>query len=87
MDSLADRREKMCLKFAKNCLKIDNMRQLFPRYVSKYPMLTRNKCKYFVNRSLTERYKRSAIPDMQRRLNQSLIEQRKLMKNIVTSEL
>ena len=46
------------------------------RYISKYPMLTRNKCKYVVNRSQTERYKRSAIPDMQRKLNQSLIEQR-----------
>ena len=44
MDSLADRREKMCLKFAKNCLKIHNIKQLFPRYVSKIPMLTRNKC-------------------------------------------
>ena len=87
MDSLADRREKMCLKFAKNCLKIDNMKQLFPRYVSKCPMLTRNKCKYAVNRSLTERYRRSAIPDMQRKLNKSLMEQRKLMNNIVTSEL
>ena len=30
---------------------------------------------------------RSAIPDMQRKLNQSLMEQRKLMNNIVTSEL
>ena len=75
------------MKFAKNFLKIDNMKQLFPRYVSKCPMLTRNKCKYVVNRSLTERYRRSAIPDMQRKLNQSLIEQRKLMNNIVTSEL
>ena len=49
-------------------------------------MLTRNKCKYAVNRSLTERYRRSAIPDMQRKLNKSLMEQRKLMNNIVTSE-
>ena len=63
------------------------MKQLFPRYVSKYPMLTRNKFKYVVNRSLTERYRRSAIPDMQRKLNKSLMEQRKLMNNIVTSEL
>ena len=45
MDSLEDRKEKMCLKFAKNCLKIDNIKQVFPRYV-----------------------RRSAIPDMQRKL-------------------
>ena len=83
MDSLADRREKMCLKFAKNCLKIDNMKQLFPKYVSKFPMLTRNKFKYVVNRSLTERYRRSAVPDMQRKLNQNLFEQRKLISHIV----
>ena len=50
-------------------------------------LVSRNKCKYAVNRSLTERYRRSAIPDMQRKLNQSLMEQRKLMNNIVTSEL
>ena len=42
---------------------------------------------YAVNRSLTDRYRRSAIPDMQRKLKQSLMEQRKLMNNIVTSEL
>ena len=74
----------MCLKFAETCLKIDNMKQLL---VSKCPMLTRNKCKSAVKRSITERYRRSAIPDMQRKLNQSLMEQRKLMNNIVTSEL
>ena len=34
-----------------------------------------------------ERYRRSAIPDMQRKLKQSLMEQRILMNNIVTSEL
>ena len=28
-----------------------------------------------------ERYRRSAIPDMQRKLNQSLIEQRKIVNN------
>ena len=50
-------------------------------------LVSRNKCKYVVNRSLTERYRRSAIPDMQRKLNQSLIEQRKLMNDIVASEL
>ena len=33
-----------------------------------------------------ERYRRSAIPDMQRKV-ESLMEQRKLMNNIVTSEL
>ena len=33
------------------------------------------------------RKERSAIPNMQRKLNQSLMEQRKLMNNIVTSEL
>ena len=46
-------------------------------------MLTRNKFKYVVNRSLTERYRRSAVPDMQRKLNQNIIEQRKLISNIV----
>ena len=66
---------------------ITQLKNAFLENVSKCPMLTRNKCKDAVNRSLTERYRRSAIADMQRKLNQSLMEQRKLMNNIVTSEL
>ena len=30
IDSLYDRRERLCFKFAKKCLKIENMKKLFP---------------------------------------------------------
>ena len=30
IDSLKDRREKLCVKFAKKCLKLENMKKLFP---------------------------------------------------------
>ena len=48
---------------------------------------TRNKYQYAINRSLTERYLRSTIPSMSRKLNKSLMEQGQLMNVIVTSGL
>ena len=47
----------------------------------------KNKCLYAVDKSLTERYQRSAIPNMSRKLNNSLMEQGQLMNVIVTSGL
>ena len=87
MDSLAERREKMCLKFAKNCLKINNMKYLFPRYLSKCSMKTRNSLKYVENKSQTSRYQKSAVPSMQRMLNKCFQDQRRNLSNILSSEL
>ena len=83
MDSLAGRRVKMSLKFAKNCLKFDNLKQLFPRYVIKYPMLTRNKCKYVVNRVLTEISNSWHAKKVEPKFNGT----EKTVNNVVTSEL
>ena len=30
LETLVDRRKKLCIKFAKKCLKIENMKKLFP---------------------------------------------------------
>ena len=30
LETLSDRRNKLCIKFAKKCLKIENMKKLFP---------------------------------------------------------
>ena len=87
MDSLAERREKMSLKFAKNCLKINNMKYLFPRYLSKCSMKTRNSLKYVENKSQTSRYQKSAVPSMQRMLNKCFQDQRRNLSNILSSEL
>ena len=47
----------------------------------------KNKCLYAVDRSLTERYQRSAIPNVWRKIKNSLMEQGQLTNMIVTSGL
>ena len=69
IESLEDRRNSLCLKFAKNCLKVDKLRKMFPKSSTKHAMSKRKVEFYDVNRTLTERYLNSAIPQMQRMLN------------------
>ena len=47
----------------------------------------KNKCLYAVDRSLTERYQRSSIPNVWRKIKNSLMEQGQLTNMIVTSGL
>ena len=54
---------------AKNCLKNDKMKQIFPLTNKKHLMNTRLKEKFKVNKANTERYRKSAIPYMQNLLN------------------
>ena len=42
IESLEDRRKLLCLKFAKNCLKVDKLRKMFPKSSTKHGMSTRN---------------------------------------------
>ena len=69
IDSLHDRRESLCLKFAKKCLKVNKLRKMFPRKVTMHEMSKRSFEYFRVNKSLTKRYLNSAIPQMQRMLN------------------
>ena len=69
MESLEDRRSRLCLKFAKNCLKNSKMKQLFPLAQAQHVMKTRSKEKFKVHYAKTERYRKSAIPYMQSLLN------------------
>ena len=69
MDTLDARREKLCLRFAKSCLRHKRMRSMFPINTTSHSMMKRNCDKFKVNRAITERYKKSAIPYMQRMLN------------------
>ena len=62
MDKLEVRREKLCLQFAKNCLKIDKLKQMFPLNVKDHDMTQRNCEKFKVNHAKTERYFQSSIP-------------------------
>ena len=69
IESLHDRRQSLCLKFARKCLKVDKLRKMFPRNASMHKMSKRKFEYYRVNRTLTSRYLNSAIPQMQRLLN------------------
>ena len=69
IDSLEERRQKICLKFAKQCLRNEKLKDMFPRTQSDHKMEKRYKEKYVVKKAMTERFKKSAIPSMQRLLN------------------
>ena len=67
--TLEERREQMCLKFAKECLKLEKMKKLFPKNESSHLMEKRCPEFYQVVKTQTERFRKSAIPSMIRMLN------------------
>ena len=69
IDSLEERRESLCIKFAKKCLKVNKLKKMFPKKVIMHEMSKRNFEYFRVNKTLTNRYLNSAIPQMQRMLN------------------
>ena len=79
LDTLEKRRDTLCLNFAKGCLKIEKLKKVFPLNDKKETKKTRNKEKYVVNIARTERYKKSAIPFMQRLLNNDVCEKKKII--------
>ena len=71
MDTLEVRRRKLCIKFAKSCLKHEKFRSMFPVNKSSHKMDKKHgKNKFFETKCKTERYKKSSIPFMQRILNE-----------------
>ena len=67
--TLDERRAQMCLKFAKQCLKLDKMKRLFPRNQKDHAMEVRSSEFYKVVKAQTERFKKSVIPSMIKMLN------------------
>ena len=65
---LSDRREKLCLKFAKNCAKNELTRDLF-QLNPNGGTVSRNREKYLVTMANTDRLRDSAVPYLQRLLN------------------
>ena len=82
IDSLAERRQKICLKFAQQCLRNEKLRDMFPRNLSDHMMKKRNAEKFIVTKALTERFRKSAIPSMQRLLNNDDKEKKEIFKVI-----
>ena len=68
LDYLSIRREKLCLNFAKKCLKHQKTRDMFPLN-STLDHDMRTKQKYHVQFAHTNRLRDSAIPQLQRALN------------------
>ena len=65
---LSERREKLSLKFAKNCAKNDFTKDLFPLNQASGPT-SRGRELYKVLAANTDRLKESAVPYLQRLLN------------------
>ena len=61
LETLEERREYLCLRFAQKCTKNEKTYQMFPLKRKMYQMDTRNKEKYLVQFANTERLKRSSI--------------------------
>ena len=68
LQNVTDRRQMLALRFANKCKEHDRFRDWFPMNVNQ--MKVRNGEKYRVNFASTTRLKNSAIPAMQRLLNQ-----------------
>ena len=83
LDSLQERREKNALNFAKKSAKHENFLNFFPRQEGGHTMRTRYPERYVVNKANTERYKRSAVPYLQRLLNQDYMKQKKIFSTLL----
>ena len=70
LKTLKDRRHERSLKYAFRTLKHPLGKKMFPFKTNDGPQNTRNSEQYHVNFACTESYKKSAIPTLQRLLNQ-----------------
>ena len=70
LQTLVARREKLSLNFARKCLKNDKTKSMFPLRSCSRPPSKRNPEKFQVQHSRTTRLAKSAIPYLQRLLNQ-----------------
>ena len=71
IESLEDRREEICLNFAKKCVKNNKLKSMFPLNDKNHPMELRENETYKVQFAHNERLKKSSIIYMQRLLNQN----------------
>ena len=70
LQTLDERREQLCLNFAKRAAKHPKLMHLFPLNLKSHQMNTRNVGKYKVQYAHTERLRRSTIIYMQNLLNE-----------------
>ena len=82
LQSLDERRESLCLKFAKKCLQVEKFRSMFPKKQQVHSMKKRENEKFLMRRSFTGRHQKSAIPYMQRLLNSVETKKMRICKQI-----
>ena len=70
LKTLAERRSDLCLRFAVRCTKHPSMSKMFPLNMPSSHNL-RSTEKYVVQSARTDRLKNSAIPQLQRALNEA----------------
>ena len=70
MEKLSERREQLCLNFARKCVKNPKTKHMFPENIKKHNMQTRSGEKFKVYYANNERFKKSSIIYMQNLLNQ-----------------
>ena len=80
MSTLKNRRKILSLKFAKKCTKNDKTKQMFPKRKEVRKQIRRKTEKYEVTHTKTKRLAVSAIPYMQKLLNEDNLKLRKEMK-------
>ena len=82
LQSLKERREDLCLKFATKCLQVPKLSKMFPRNQRGHNMEKRSSECFQVKRGLTTRLRNSAIPHMQRLLNEKEKRKREICRQI-----
>ena len=80
--SLENRREELCLKFAKSCLRIEKFKKFFPLNKKEHCMTMRESEKFALHKYGSVRYRDSAIPYMKRLRNEYQFEQNKLHNSL-----
>ena len=80
IESLEDRRDLLCSRFANNYLKHEKTKAMFPLNNKTRIMETRTKEKFKVNPANTERLKKSAVIFMQKMLNKEDLEAKAFRK-------
>ena len=81
LEKLEKRREMLCLRFAKNCLKNDKMKRMFPTRKTKHKMKKRYQRKYQTRKIKTKRLKKSALPYMTKLLNDEHEMKERILEN------
>ena len=77
LESLENRREFLCLKFAKKSLKNKKMKSVFIPNIKSHEMNTRNQLNFNINNANTTRLQNSPIIYMQRLLNEDTLAKKK----------